>query len=65
MLLVLIFMTKFVQMNRASKAFISKQYLLIRREHLDEQLFVRFLEKHLFGVMRFLCHLPSVKVPMK
>lgn len=65
MLLVLIFMTKYVQMTRASNAFISKQYLLIKIEHLDEQLFVRFLEKCLFGVMRFLWHLPSVKIPMK
>lgn len=44
-MLVLIIMTKYVHMNRASNAFISKQYLLIKMEHLDEQLLVRFLEK--------------------
>lgn len=45
-------MIKSVQRNRASNTFISKQYLLIKIEHLEEQLLVRFLEKCLFVVMR-------------
>lgn len=47
-------MTKYMQRNRASNVFISKQSLLIKIEHADEQLLVRFLEKCLLGMMRFL-----------